>query len=285
MQKLTSVTVVLEHPASAGMVLRKAVQFARHFEARIDLLAIEPVLRGRLIPQCAELGYPDVTVRSVSRMGRWLHSVVLEHVLEKNPDLVIKARAGSHPLRRCSLGPNDWALSQTCPVPLMLAGPRTWAHPARIAAAVDVSDSDTLQVARAVMHTAGFVALGCRGNLDILYTEREQHDDMLRMERAVKLAQLVREFHVGCERLQMFDGIPEKRLPPLIANRQYDLLLLGAVTHRAGLADTICPLTGRLVDSTTGDVVLVKAPVPEATGSRTSGLIVEQAAHQPQQFI
>ena len=26
------------------------------------------------------------------------------------------------------------------------------------------------------------------------------------MERAVKLAQLVREFHVGCERLQMFYG-------------------------------------------------------------------------------
>ena len=57
-----------------------------------------------------------------------------------------------------------------------------------------------------ILHTAGFLALGCHGNLDILYSEREQHDETVRMERAVKLAQLVREFHVGCERLQMFDG-------------------------------------------------------------------------------
>ena len=77
------------------------------------------------------------------------------------------------------------------------------------------------------MHTAGFLALGCHGNLDVLYTEREQQDDFVRMERAVRLAQLVREYHVGCERLQMFEGSPDKRLPPLFAARRYDLLVLG----------------------------------------------------------
>ena len=105
---------------------------------------------------------------------------------------------------------------------------------------------------------AGFLALGCHGNLDVLYTEREPDDEFIRMERAVRLAQLVREYHVGCERLQMFDGPPDKRLPPLIAERRYDLLVLGSVSHWRSLGDSICPLTSRLVAATEGDVILVK---------------------------
>lgn len=285
MRKLTSILVVLEQWSAAGMVLRKAVEFARPFDARIELLAIEPVLRGRTVPQCAAPGYPQIPVRTASRLGRRLDSVVLDHVQERNPDLVIKARAGSHPLRRCKLTHNDWRLSQECPVPLMLVGPRTWSNPPRIAAAVDVSDVESLKVARAVMHVAGFIAMGSRGNLDILYTEREEHDDTLRMERAVKLAQLVREFHVGCERLQMFDGIPEKRLPPLIASRQYDVLLLGAVTHRTGLEESLCPLTSRLVDAAAGDVVLVRPAAAGADTMRTPRSVGEQAPHERHQFV
>src|SRR4051812_43002863 len=260
MQKLTSILAVLENQAGAGMVLRKAVSLARQFEARLELLVIEPLSTDRTVSQCAALGYPQVTVRAMSRLGRKLAAVVLDEVRERSPDLVIKARAGSHPLRRYALTGNDWQLSQECTVPLMLVGPRSWSQIPRLAAAVDVSDPQTLEVARALMQAAGFLALGCRGQIDILYTEREQHDDMLRMERAVALAQLVREFHVGCERLQMFEGPPERRLPPLIAARQYDLLLVGAVTHRDGLADLIHPLTTRLVDSATGDVLLVSPP-------------------------
>ena len=126
-------------------------------------------------------------------------------------------------------------------MPLMLVDRKPWADPMRFAAAVDVSDAEAARKLRArILHAAGFLALGCRGFLDVLYTEREQHDDALRMERAVRLAQLVREFHVGSERLQMFDGAPEKRLPPLIAARQYDVLVLGAVTHRIRTGRVVC---------------------------------------------
>ena len=262
MQKLTSILAVLDQQSTASRVLRKGVDIARRFDARLELLVIEPLLTGRVIPQCAALGYPDIAVRATRRLGRKLDAVVVEHVEHCRPDLVIKARAGAHPLRRCSMTPNDWSLVQTCPVPLMLVGPRPWARPARYAAAVDVSDAASLGAARAVMQAAGFLALGSHGYLDVLYTEREQHDSRLRMERAVRLSQLVREFHVGCERLQMFDGVPEKRLPPLIAGRRYDVLFLGAVTHREGLLETWCPLTSKLVDATTGDVVLLKASAP-----------------------
>ena len=160
---------------------------------------------------------------------------------EWRPDLLIKAPAGAHPLRRWTLTPNDWQLSQQCPVPLMLATAKPWANPVRFAASVDVSDVDSVDIARSVLHTAGFLALGCHGNLDVLYTEREPDDDFIRMERAVRLAQLVREFHVGCERLQMFDGAPDKRLPPLIAARHYDVLRarLGFAPARPGRVDLL----------------------------------------------
>ena len=168
----------------------------------------------------------------------------------------------------------------------MLVTSRPWSHALRLAAAVDVSDGDTLREARAVMQAAGFLALGCRGNLDILYTEREDRDETLRMERAVRLAQLVREFHVGCERLQMFDGNPEQRLPPLIASRQYDVLVLGAVTHHTGLVDSLWSLTSRLVDATPGDVVLVKSDRAQQREKLVAaGSVGEQVPHQGHQFV
>src|SRR5215831_4886679 len=102
MQKLTSILVVLERRADAAAVLVKAVHLARMFDARLSLLAIEPLAAARVAQHCAALGYPDIPVRSVSRLGRHLHAVVAAQVEETRPDLVIKARAGSHPLRRLS---------------------------------------------------------------------------------------------------------------------------------------------------------------------------------------
>ena len=285
MQKLTSILAVIDQQSTASRVLRKAAAIARHFGARLELLAAGHLVTNKLAALCATLGFPGIAVRTVTRFGRRLDALVLEQVERSHPDLVIKARAGSHPLRRCSLGPNDWRLAQDCPVPLMLVGSRRWASPVRLAAAVDVSDVATTAVARTVMQAAGFLALGTQGFLDVLYTEREQHDTTLRMERAVKLSQLVREFHVGCERLQMFDGVPEKRLPPLIAERRYDVLLLGALTHRDGLLDAWHPLTTALVDATPGDVVLLKASSPHRREATAPASLREQAPHQSQQLV
>ena len=97
------------------------------------------------------------------------------------------------------------------------------------------------------------------------------------MERAVRLAQLVREFHVGSERLQMFDGAPEKTLPPLLAARHYDVLVLGALTHRPRLADLASECPAALVDATSGDVLLVK-PRAAAPAARRPGAQREQRA-------
>jgi len=286
MEKLTSIFAAVEHPDSSTAVLDKAVALARHFDARVELLVIQPLSRTAFVPRSAALSYPHMTVRSVSRAGESVHAVLLREVHDRQPDLLIKAPAGAHALRRWTLTNNDWQLSQQCPIPLMLTTARPWAKSLRLAASVDVSDADNVEIARSVLHTAGFLALGCRGNLDVLYTEREQHDEFIRMERAVRLAQLVREFHVGCDRLQMFEGSPDKRLPPLFAARQYDLLVLGSVSHRRALGESLRSLTSRLAESTTGDVVLVNGTpdvLREAAPDAVSG--EEQVADHCQQLV
>jgi nucleotide-binding universal stress UspA family protein len=187
-------------------------------------------------------------------------------------------------MRPLSFQVSDWALAQEIPAPLLLVrGPR-WQTPARMAAAVDVSDKDHLGLARSILQTAGFLALGTHGHLDILYTEREAQDESIRMERAVTLAQLVREFHVGSERLQMFGGEPGKRLPPLFAARHYDVLVLGGETRREGLSRLLPGTVARIMDATDSDVVLVKAPAAQAACSGAEDSARQKRPHQRQQF-
>jgi nucleotide-binding universal stress UspA family protein len=180
-------------------------------------------------------------------------------VSQQRPDLVIKQTRHAHPLRRWTLRGSDWQLVQDCPGPVMLAGARPWSQPLRIAAACDVADRDAEAVTRSILQIAGFLTLGSHGDLDILYSERERHDETLRMKRAVKLAQLVREFHVGSERIQLLTGKPEDTLPGTLGAGKHDLLVLGAVTHRAGIGAALSNLISKLADATDGDVLLVKA--------------------------
>jgi hypothetical protein len=275
MEKITSILAVVENSVSGAVVLDKAVTLARVFGARVDLLIADSLLAPEFASRCAALVYDEVTLRSLYRSGEPLHVLLLRNIHERLPDVVIKAPSGMHPLRTWSLNANDRELASDSPVPLILVSMRSWNKPMRFAAAVDVSGPDAPIDARAILQAAGFLALGCHGRLDILYSEREERDERVRMERAVKLAQLVREYHVGVERLQVFDGEPEKRLPPLITARQYDVLVLAMGT-----------LTARLADATEGDLVLVKSGNAARDETRhVAGSARQKPAYDGQQFV
>jgi universal stress protein E len=286
MEKVTRILAVVERRELGAVILEKAVAIARRFGARVELMFGDSVLAADLATLCAVMNYREVTLSSIHLGQEHMHELILRRVLETRPDLVVKAPAGSHPLRRWTLDDTDWLLANECPVPVLLARNRKWAQTVRFAAAVDVSDRDTEALARSILHTAGFLAMGVHGHLDILYSERERDDDALRMERAVKLAQLVREFHVGCERIQVFSGEPQDVLPPLIAARQYDVLVLGAQSRQTGIKSIFGGTNSLMLEETYGDVVLVKAPTPEFMDrdapNRSSR---EQRSDERQQFV
>lgn len=286
MEKLTSILAVVDELEPGIVVLEKAVRLARRFGAHVELLIADDAQLNFFASRCAGLDYDSLTLFSAHRGAEPLHEFIDGRVAVRCPDLVIKAPSGSHPLRRWALSANDWQLAQNCQRPIMLVGPKLWGEPVRFAAAVDVSDDAAVGFARSILHTAGFLTLGCRGHLDVLYSEREQRDETLRMQRAVTLGQVVREFHIGSERLQMFDGVPEQRLVPLIAAREYDVLVLGAMSHRSGLANSYECLSSKLVDANDGDVVLVKANHRERAMARPRSMSrVEQRLDERQQFV
>ena len=284
MEKLTRILAVANGIEDGALVLRKSVALARRFGAHIELLLFGLADDLEAATLCAVLAYDKVTVASMHSGVESTTDVILRRVFAAQPDLVVKSPAGEHPLKRWTLDDNDWRLANECPAPVLLVRHAPWASPIRFAAAVDVADDETSDTARSILHAAGFMALGCHGNLDILYSEREQHDDALRMERAVKLAQLVREFHVGCERIQVFNGAPEQVLPPLLSARHYDVLVLGAQSRQPALKNLLGATNSRLVQATEGDVVLVKAAGRAGRNGYHDESLREKRSYESEQF-
>jgi nucleotide-binding universal stress UspA family protein len=285
-EKITQILAVVERAEDGPIILDKAVSLARCFGAHVQMLIVDVAHAHALATHCRVMKYDEVTLTSLHRGVTPLHEIILRRIHETHPDLVIKAPAGAHALHRIALGENDWDLAQECPVPVLLVRHRAWKKPARFAAAVDVADRDNENVTRAILHTAGFLAMGFHGNLDVLYSEREKQEETVRIERAVRLAQLVREFHVGCERIQVFAGEPAKTLPPIASARKYDVLVLGARSREQGLQSIFGGTTSRMFEATEGDVVLVKAPDPNAARSEdqrpSRG---KQRLHELEQFV
>jgi nucleotide-binding universal stress UspA family protein len=258
MEKLTSVLAVVDRIEAADMLLAKSVALARHFSARVGVLLRDPTYAHSVATLCAQRAYGDLSLTVDRRANLPLAEVIVDAVQDAAADFVIKAPMGVHPLGRALLHATDRRVAGLCPVPLMLAGPRGWSPEPRFAAALDVRDTSRTTLARAIVHTAGFLALGCQAELDVVYSEREINDERVRMERAVRLAQVVREFHIGSERLRLLTGPPDETVTAFGAHGSYDVLILGAVTQRTGLPTMFASLTSQLVDAFNCDVVLVK---------------------------
>lgn len=271
MENLSSILTVIQDLHADAVVLDKSIALARTFHARLELLVRHPGHAEAAVACCTQRGFHDADAHHAP--AEPLMQAIPRRLRTRPADLVIK-RLDGNDARRFWLAPGDHSLAEICPAPLLLVRDRAWSCEPRFAAAVDVSDRSTESLARGILHAAGFLALGCEAWLDVLYSEREQQDQRLRMERAVRLARLVREFHVGGERLQVFDGAPESSLPTLVRARQYDVLVAGAVSRRNTLRSAFGTLTSALVDSTVGDVLLVKAPA--STG--------EQLAHEREEL-
>jgi len=261
-EKLTKILAVVPEGGSQGSLFEKVARLVRQTGADIELFLTAPSDYFAIAAQIRALNC-DVAVGFTLHDGSTpLAQAVLERAAEVHADLLVAPRAQLQ--------------LDACPIPLLLLGKEPWAREPRFAAAIDVAEEDSEAIARNIMHTGGFLAQRLAAHLDILYSEREIEDTRVRMERAVKLARLVREYHVGCERLQVFDGLPEKTLPPLLAARHYDVLMLGAVQRHRKLLSEFRSVSKRLLSATEGDVLLVEPRAAAAPPESTR----QQLAHQ-----
>jgi universal stress protein E len=287
MNKLDSILVVANRNNTDRPLLAKAVLIARSsLRAKIHLFYCDSELayslrhsydtsaveKAWLESLSERLDYletlrgwasaPDVDISVDAACDSPLYEGVVRKIRELRPDLVMKSASGAHPLRRLTLGDNDWQLMRACPATFMLVRGREWRVPPRFAAFVDVSDQETPRLAEEIIHTSEYFNLGCGGELDVVYTERGGAG-AARVERAEELRRLAREYRIGAEYVHVLEGDPDVTLPEFATRQCYDALVLGALTHRNGIAALVGTLTGKLVDSIDSDFILVKGATPD----------------------
>ncbi len=295
MDKLTSILAVLDPADESRQVIAKAMVLARQFRARLELFLCDSehayALRhsydrtGAVLArrQCLAEGQQyleavrrslaeDVQISTCVACESPLYEAVVHRALELRPDLVIKSAAGHHPLQLLTLDANDWQLARTCPVPLMLTRGRVWSAQPRFAAAVDMSDTEGGALARSILETADFLTSGCRAQLDVVFSDRDESNAPDHMKHVDSLNRLVNEFGIGDERVHVLAGDAEDTVPDFAARGDVDLLVLGALTRRRGLSALVGTLTSKLIDALGCDFVLVKpesyaCPVAQLRGA------------------
>lgn len=192
MPPLKSILVMADRSADAQVALQKAFVIARHFDAKIDLLACDAdqpwtarpagradeaaravAARGLDSRRFLEalrstISADDLQIRVVDDCEGPLHEGLPRKVRADGHNLVVKRIPRADGRRRPALTPGDWQVIRSCPVPLMLTRGRPWRPLPRIVANLppDGAPGDVVGVAR-------YLAEGCHGALDIVASGAE----------------------------------------------------------------------------------------------------------------
>lgn len=278
-EKIRSVLAVIDRDGNrARRVATKAVTLARMTGARLELFLCdaeaafslqhqyEPEVATRAKQACLtesrrylamlerKLAVSDVEISLSVACESPLYESIVHAVRRSRPDLVIRGAAAATPL-----DPNDWELARACPAPLLLTRGRSWrAHPI-IAAAVDVSPGESRELTRIILRAAAGFAKAAAGTVEILHGGRfdvalPPAFDACR----VALAERAREADLEQAECHLLAGEPAEALREFSARRNFDLIVLGALTHRKTLTELVGTLTGRLIESLDTDFLLVK---------------------------
>jgi universal stress protein E len=282
-EKLNTILVVIDPFGTSQHVLAKGMVFARHFDARLEFFlcdseqayllkhaydreSIEHARQSCLVNARKYLESlrssvlaADVPVSVDVACESPLYEGIVQKVARSDPDLVIKGAGRALAQGWCSLDANEWELARACPAPLVLTRGRPWRAQPRFAAAVDVSEGESDARTRTIMRSAEFLARGCHATLDVLYSEDHDGDAAGCTSRATALHELGAEYGVAADHVHVLSGDSEIALPEYLAARRYDMLVLGALTHRPALTTVVGTLTSKLVDAFDCDFMLVRS--------------------------
>ena len=184
-----------------------------------------------------------------------LYESIVRAAERSRPDLVVRGVAPGEPL-----DPNTWELVAECPAPLLLTRGRAWKARPVIAAAIDVSPGESRELTRAILRSAAGLASAAAGTVEIVHAGGIESgsaptDDACRRALAERARDAVLE---GTE-CHLIAGEPAQALREFCARCDFDLIVLGALTHRKTLGALVGTLTGRLIESVESDFLLVKA--------------------------
>ncbi|AZD02335.1 universal stress protein [Pseudomonas chlororaphis] len=177
-----------------------------------------------------------------------LQQDILDHVMEMQPDLLIKQVQHEPALKRAFFTPLDWRLLRHCPIPIYLVGEGGHAMPRKVAAAVDASSSDPQgdELNERIIKQACDLAMQCDAELHLLYAcdisaayladmggltladlTREQRRDMEK-----SFLKLAGRYGVSSDRRHFIQGHPVPVLSEFAHQQQVDVIVMGRVQSR-----------------------------------------------------
>lgn len=260
-------------------VLTRAVGLARLFGARLELflcdaehayaerhqyepsgvaLAHEAALadsRRYLESLWCSLAVHDVPVSIDVACETPLYEGIVRKVRRSRPDLLVRGVGGEGVPR---LAASDWDLISGCPVPLLLIKGAMWRPAPVVAAAVDLSPEESPALTREILRIAQQFADIGHGALEVLHAGPFQNAPGLFAAQRSILEQRAEEAGVAPSTLHLIDGEPAVALTEFAAGHRYELVVLGALTHRKSLTSLVGTLTSRLIDAIDSDFLLVK---------------------------
>jgi len=278
----TFLLAVLDRSTSDHAVVAKAARLARRLGARLELFLCdaehafelkheyEPSHNEEVRRSCVKqavdyltglrsaAGLPEILTSVSAACESPLYEGIVRKAMEVQPDMVIKNASGVHSPAQAAFDNNDWQLMRKCPVTLLMTRGRAWhAHP-RFAAAVDMSADETAGLPHSIVEISAMLSAAHGSETDVLYSEADGVAGATKEAHAQALRKLAEECHVDTSGVRILDGPPERTLPAVLLQAHYDVLTMGALTHRPGLTTLVGTLTSKLVDAADCDFVLVK---------------------------
>ena len=195
-----------------------------------------------------------------------LYAGIVHAVERHHPALVVRGSHKSHGASHAEAGgldANDWELVRACPSPLLLTHGKAWkSHPV-VAAAIDLSAAESAELTRTILRTAAEVARSAGGDLEIVNAspcDRDARQEQEEESRRLALAEQAHAAGVEAAAIHVLCGEPAAVLPQFAQRRDFDLIVLGALTHRKALTALVGTLTGKLIETLDCDCLLVKPP-------------------------
>ncbi|AZD29747.1 universal stress protein [Pseudomonas chlororaphis] len=177
-----------------------------------------------------------------------LQQDILDHVMEMQPDLLIKQVQHEPALKRAFFTPLDWRLLRHCPIPVYLVGEGGHAMPRKVVAAVDASSSEPQgdELNERIIKQACDLAMQCDAELHLLYacdisaayladmgglTLADLTKEQLRdMEKS--FLKLAGRYGVSSDRRHFILGHPVPVLSEFAHRQQVDVIVMGRVQSR-----------------------------------------------------
>jgi universal stress protein E len=255
------------------------LEAAEHLdEASLQKARQDYVTRKRawLSTVAASLGAASIPLSVKLEWGRPLHEGITRHVLQYEPDLVLKDTHHHRVIERGIFTNTDWHLIRECPAPLLLVRSGDWPEKPVVLAAVDpMHENDKpARLDHRILDTAEFMTHAVEGELHVVHVYapmetitsiegvamlplRQINDDIEAKHRQA-LAGLVEGRGIPANRVHLRVGDRRNEVREAARRLHANLIVMGAVS-RSGLRRVFLGSTAeQLLETMPCDVLVVK---------------------------